>query len=59
MNREEVLQARKEKEKLTISCKVTFLENETIKNCCEKLGISKNQFCYDAVFEKLEREGFL
>lgn len=59
MTREEIEKARKEREKITISCKVSYDKNEIIKAFCEKSGITKNQFCYIAILEKLEREGFL
>lgn len=59
MTREEIEKARKEKEKITVSCKVSYNENETVKAYCEKSGITKNQFCYIAICEKLERDGFL
>lgn len=59
MTRDEIEKARKEREKITISCKVSYDKNEIVKSCCKKLGITKNQFCYIAILEKLEREGFL
>lgn len=59
MTREEIEKARKEKEKITVSCKVSYNENEIVKAYCDKSGITKNQFCYIAIREKLERDRFL
>ncbi|MBQ8246901.1 MAG: hypothetical protein IJZ42_07190 [Lachnospiraceae bacterium] len=60
MTREEVLQARRDKEKITLGCKVPRYEYDKIKEfCADSLKIGITEYCRIAIFEKLERDGFV